>query len=194
MDITMVFVAGGAILLAVLMWLFKRKSQSSQSSQTTCSSPPAMGVMGVKPKGPPPPMPPARKTNKKYRNKKGWSAPSGHYFDDNDCLFTDAGDMIADILMIADLCGIDDYAPSTEDGYTAEECAEHEHEAAAAAEDVKEPVSEVSPSSDFSDLHTAPSAPVSAPAPAPAPSYTPEPSSYGGGDDSGGDDSGGSDD
>lgn len=177
MEMTMLYVAGGAMMLAIVMWLAKRGK--SKNSQTTHASPPAMGVMGVpsvKPKGPPPPMPSARKAqNRRYRNRKGWTAPSGHYFNDADELFTDAGDLIVDMLIIANLCGIDDYVKEVAE---VDESVSTETIASG---------SEVGPSSDFSDLHTAPSTSVSVPEPAPAQSY------YGGGSggDSGGYDSGG---
>lgn len=195
MEAWLLYAAGVAIVIAILMWLFKGKPKS-QSSQTSCSSPPAVGVMGVKPKGPPPPMPAKTQAkvdkkyrNRKYRSRKGWRAPAGYYFDEDDCLFTDTGDLIGDMIMIAHLCGIDNYVPSVADGYTAEEVAEHEHEAAVhdAAVVLTSPESEVTPNTDFSSLHTAPSTPVSAPEPAPTPSYEPpapsysEPSSYSGG-------------
>lgn len=43
--------------------------------------------------------------NQKQCNKRGWRAPADHYFDANDELYTDAGDLIMDLSMAAVLCG-----------------------------------------------------------------------------------------
>lgn len=189
METWLLYVAGGAMLLAVLMWLTSRGKKSA--SQTgCCSDSPAMGTMAVpsvKPKGPPPPMPPMPShldkdgRKKRFRNTKGWTAPAGHYFNDDGELFTDDGDLITDMLMIANLCGIDDYVEEAEVIETAEPVGT---ETIASGPGI----SEVSPSS---DLHTAPSIPVSASEP--ARSYTPDPTPNFGGGDSGGGDSGGGD-
>ena len=52
-------------------------------------------------------------------NRRGWRAPEGHYFDDDDCLFTDAGDAILDLVIMAQLCG-ESYDPSEESAPTEE--------------------------------------------------------------------------
>ncbi len=193
METVMIVVAGGAIILAIMVAIMNKMKSPTQNTQAGFG---AIGVPGVRPKGPPPPMPPmpahldkdGRK--KKFRNKKGWRAPAGHYFNKEDELYTDAGELIMDMMLMAQLCG---------EQYDAVEPAPQEIESAHGTVpvpvDTESAASEVTPTSDFSDLNTAPSTPVSAPAPEPY--SVPEPSyggggGYGGGGDSGGD-SGGDD-
>lgn len=76
-----------------------------------------MGVPSIKPLRPAPPMPgqsnakwlegriPPPPPIKRQCNKRGWRAPNNHYFNGNGELFTDAGDLIVDMFIIATLCG-----------------------------------------------------------------------------------------
>lgn len=165
-------VAGGAIGLAVLTWILGRASQKA-------GPPNERPVPGVTPKGPPPPMPPAPK---KIVNRRGWRAPNGYHFNDADELVSITGDLILDLMIVADLCdasydGGSESAP--EEVAVESECCSEVKEVA------PEPVAaEVSPYPVASDLPTADDTTFRHSAP--------EPASYGGSDsDSGGCDSGG---
>ncbi len=165
MDIGII-VAGGAgvaVGLVIMIVMAKKiKASSRNPGSTDCCA--DRGVPGVRPIGPPPPMPPC--PAKKMSNKRGWKAPAGHYFGNDDELFTDAGEMILDMMIVAQLCGEPiKLAPDVE---------------SPAPDPLSEPVSvaEVTSESSFSDLQTA---------------TTSESTSYGGGSDSGGGDCGGDD-
>ncbi len=117
----------------------KAKALSCNPGTTDCCA--DREVPGVRPIGPPPPMPPC--PAKKMRNKRGWKAPVGHYFGNDGELFTDAGEMILDMMIAAQLCGEPTkLAPGVE---------------SPAPDPVSEPasVAEVTSESSFSDLQTA---------------------------------------
>lgn len=105
METTMMVVAVGAIVLAVVLFIVKQLQRSAKPQESAGFA--AMGVPGVKPKGPPPPMPQEKRQwkTKKMQNKRGWKAPAGHHFDDDDELVTDLGSSIVDMAIIAQLCG-----------------------------------------------------------------------------------------
>ncbi len=168
MDIGIIIACGAMIGLAIVIVIaLVRKAKASSCDKLDCCA--DREVPGVRPIGPPPPMPSC--PEKKVRNKRGWKAPSGHYFNDNDELFTDAGEMILDMMIIAQLCGESTTtAPNVE---------------SLAPDPVSEPapVAEVTSESSFSDLQTATT------------DYSAsESTSCGGGSDSDGGDCGGGDD
>lgn len=105
METAMIVVAVGAIVLAAVLLLVKQMKRSANPPQSAGFA--AMRVPSVKPKGPPPPMPPEKKQwkVKKMKNKRGWKAPAGHYFNDDDELVTDLGSLIVNMSLIAQLCG-----------------------------------------------------------------------------------------
>lgn len=153
--ITVASVAIGlAIIIAIKNAVTGRRKNVSQENAPSAVA--ALGTMaaarttlGVKPEGPPPPMPPM----KKRVNKRGWRAPAGHYFNDRDELFTDAGDLILEMMMVAQLCGeqydgdvIDEVVPVME--------IEEPVGTETIASRPEPVVSEVTPSSSFSDLQT----------------------------------------
>jgi hypothetical protein len=174
----------GAIIIAIVQATKKRKKNASSGDVNIGLAP-----MVASPKPPHSATEyhaPAPVRNRNRRNKRGWRAPAGHYFDDDDQLHTDAGDLILDMIMIAQLCG-EQHDP---DAVLGHESHEIPVEAVGSETIASRPVeSEVSPSTSFSDLQTAEETTRHEP----APSYSdPEPS-YGGGDsyDSGGDSGGG---
>lgn len=81
----MMFVAGGAILLAIVLGIAKAMKGSKKK------------VPGVRPEG-------AAQGARKQQNKRGWRAPAGHYFNDADELIDEVGNLIIDMMIIAELC------------------------------------------------------------------------------------------
>ena len=96
METVLLIVAGSAIVLAIVIAI-KNKVKSPEKTEKPVGST-YFGPMAASPK-------PAKARSQRRNNKKGWRAPVGHYFDDDDQLYTDAGDLILDTMMVAQLCG-----------------------------------------------------------------------------------------
>lgn len=154
-------VAFGAIALAILMAIMKKAKGPVENTQDSA-------VLAPKAVKPPP-------TPRRRQNKHGWRAPSGYYFNDDDELVTDVGDIIMDMMTIALLCGEQydsEEAPVIEEAVGSETIASRPNELEAAAS----ATASASASTSFSDTDR---------------HSSPEPS-YSGGDscDSGGDSGG----
>jgi len=91
MDIALIF-AAVAIILAVILFFAGGKSSAEENQPGTHFSPQAA-------------VPPDQMPVRKRANKRGWKAPAGHYFNELDELVTITGDLVLDLIIIAQLCG-----------------------------------------------------------------------------------------
>ncbi len=102
-------IIGAAVVVIILVLLLGKKSSSpaerSNQSQTGASATGAASAAAAMS---------ARPKKRKQRNKKGWMAPDGHYFDDDDQLYSDSGELILDMMIVASLCGQTILDPSYE--------------------------------------------------------------------------------
>jgi uncharacterized membrane protein YgcG len=177
MELIFALIAGGCILVAILIGIAqKARGSSEQNSQPSLG----VGTMAAQPSGN---NGPARRR----RNRRGWQAPARHHFNDDDELVDDVGNIIIDLVTIASLCGEQYYPP--EDAAPVEEASpEPDHSSS-------EPVaSEVTPSTSFSDLQTDDSTRYSGGGSYSGGGYDGGGYDGGGGCDSGGGDCGGCDD
>lgn len=145
MDITtmMLIVAGGAMVIAIMLAIVQKvKGTHPQQQESTNPTKPAMSPMSVA-KRQSEVLHGIREPSKRRRNKRGWQAPAGHYFGDDDQLYTDAGDLILEMAMVAQLCG--------ERYYEEPEVPSAPIEEAIASRPV---AAEVGASTSFSDLQT----------------------------------------
>lgn len=103
MDTIAIWIAGGAIGLAIVLGIVKalrpKASQFAESNDSFGIDSVAGAAMG------------APISEQRRRNKRGWNAPSNHWFDDDGHLHDDTGNLIMDMLIIAELCGVIDMIP-----------------------------------------------------------------------------------
>ena len=138
MEPTSIAITAVIALVGICVLIKSKKAQPKNRATIG-----AMGVPGVRPLGPPPPMPPRAK---RRLNNKGWTAPGGHHFNEADQLVDEAGELIVDMVMTAQLCGVTDFI--TKDR---EQADQHDAHPAVGPEASR---AEVTPSTSFSDLQT----------------------------------------
>lgn len=97
----LIVAAVAAVLLAIILWV-------TGGSKKRAEEKPLVGVKPIEPIPAPPPMKTTAASpsvTKRMKNKRGWKAPAGHYFNEMDQLVNDIGDVIIDMMIIAELCG-----------------------------------------------------------------------------------------